>query len=308
MGYLFARSLRSVGVDAVALSEKPRSLRKDSPYDVYYGKGPNIIRRYIEDSDVIVWMHSHFIKLKRYVTSIKGKKLAVFHGGSSYRNDPEDKNEIFNPRVFVSLIQTSNMLNLGAKNQKWILPPVDIDAIQPNYLTPICKYPKDPRIIIGHYPSDPIAKNSAAINSVIKRLEKDPEIRDRFIYNYSSKLVSWEDNLDRIRGCDIYIESLSKKINGKVTDDWGVTALEAAAAGCITLSVFRSSDLYECEYGERSTIIRINNKEDLEAEIRKLLLDSRIDLLRKQRDSREWVERNHSFSAVGKRIKEALEI
>jgi hypothetical protein len=308
VGYLFAQSLRSVGINSVALAKSPRSARKHAPYDIYYGKDHTIVSKYIKECDVIVWMHSAFIKLKRYVPSIRGKKLAVFHGGSRYRNDPKRWNKIFNPRASVSLIQTYNLLGLGAKNEKWILPPVDIESILPNYTPRSNTYPKDQRFYIGHYPSSPEAKNSAEINEVMARLEHDPYIGNRFVYDYSDKLVPWKENLQRIRGCDIYIESLSKEINGKVTDDWGVTALEAAASGCVVLSVFRSSEAYLREHGSSAAVLRLNDGEDLEKHIRKLVGGTREELFNLQEASRGWVEEHHSYKAVGRRLKKALGI
>lgn len=308
MGYLFARSLRSVGVSAVALAQKPRKQRVHSQYDIYYGKDHTLIRKYVKECEVIVWMHSNFIPLKRFVTSVKGKRLAVFHGGSTYRNDPKDCNKIFNPRVFVSLIQTSNMLGLGAKNERWILPPVDTELIQPNYTPVSSTYPPDQRLFIGHYPSSAFAKNTPAIKAVMDKLMADEGINDRFIFDTDDKLVPWDINLRRIRGCDIYIESMSKEINGKVTDDWGVTALEAAASGCVTLSVFRSLDAYLREHGLSAAILQIKQPEDLEDHIRRLVLSTRRELRIMQKEARDWVERAHSLKVVGERLREALKL
>jgi hypothetical protein len=312
MGYLYAQALRAVGVPAYAIAQKKRRTRRTAPYDEYV-KHPERLWRLLTDHDIIVWMHSNFIPLKPILKTIEGKRLAVFHGGSNYRNDPEEMNKIFNRRVFVSLIQTPNLLHLGAKNEKWIMPPVDTKKILPRYINlpekGIWKRFGDLKsnIIIAHHPSSPDTKNTDEILETMDRMMADPSVNGRFEFVHKKAKVSWEKNLRRLYDCDIYIESLSRQINGKETNGWGVTALEAAASGCMVFSTFGHKEEYESEYGP-CPINKVSNGQELERELRRFILEGPTNILNEQRASRKWAQTVHSPRAIGKQLKEALEL
>jgi len=346
MGYLFSQCLKAVGVEACAIGFRPINRDKEKQARIYkvnwlddpvskrnkleetkdisrgfvahYGLPPFPLWTYrfdkeeeyqefsqiIKDAWIVVWMHSQF---QQIIHGPRAKNYAVFHGGSWYRNNPQKMNEIFNRLVNVSLIQTGDLLDLGAKNEKWILPGIDTDAIQPHY-----SFAGGEKIIIGHFPSKPAIKGTEAINEVITMLKESRGLADRFEYrtsegDYPECLVPWEENLQRMAPCDIYIEGLNLQLNGKPYGEWGVTTLEAAALGCVPVSHFLSAERYKKDYGECPVYVA-NTKGQLAMQLIMLLSMSQEKLLREKMLARRWVQMQHSYTATGWRLKEALGI
>ena len=83
--------------------------------------------------------------------------------------------------------------------------------------------------------------------------------------------------------------------------DWSIQALEACALGCITITNFHFEKRYKKEYGEHGLIVA-NTAEDLRKVLVNLLQKDREELLELKHKAREWVERLHSYKAVGKRL------
>jgi len=252
---------------------------------------------------MVIWMQSRFQQL---LHGPRARSYGVFHGGSWYRNDPQAMNEIFNPLVQVSLIQTGDLLDKGAKNQQWILPGVDTEAIEPRY-----SFEGGDKVIIGHYPSKPSVKGTAVINEVITRL-KESRLADKFEYrtsecDYPECLIPWGQNLQRMGECDIYIEGLNLTLNDKPYGEWGVTTLEAAALGCVPVSHFLSAERYRKDYGE-CPVHAANTKAELAQQLIMLLSLSQEALLREKMLARQWVQMQHSYTATGWRLKRALGI
>lgn len=223
-------------------------------------------------------------------------KFFVLHGGSKYRQNPKKINKIFNRMVEKTIIQTGDLLDLGAKNQEWILPAINIDEIRPSF-GGIEKY-----IRISHFPSNPKIKGSETINLVLKKVTENNK---RVIYNNSSKTLNFEDNLKRISLCDIYIEAVAPTetllSNGAKYGEWGLTALEASALGKIVITHFLSKERYEKEYGTCPLLVA-NNKEELEKNIDFILSLSNKEILDLKKLHREWVEKLHSYKSIGKRM------
>lgn len=291
MGYLLARSLQEVGVDAKAIMTKPHLF--NYPQRAERVGGFENLKRYLDDAEIVVLMHSN-PGLLHISYDLSKKKLAVFHGGSEYRNKPDIINKLFNDKVFVSLTQTGNLLNLGAKNEKWILPPVDTEKIQPVYDSVGC------RPIVGHFPRGFDIKGSEVINRVVKKVQG----RKDFEYFFSAYQTGWEENLQRMARCDIYISAMKPELNGKPYGG-GVEMvdLEAAALGKIVITHFSEINRYREEYGDCELFVA-NNESDLEGCIIHALNSKKQD----REYTREWVVKNHSFKAVGERLRKALEI
>lgn len=283
MGYKFQESLRKVGVDAKAVT-----------FDVHYSCKPKHakicgvkdMQKYVNDSKIIQFMHSEF---ECFGLNVSKKRVFVFHGGGRYRDDPKGRNEVFNPIVEKSLIQTGDLWDLGAKNQVWVLPPVDVNLIQP-------VFDRSKKIVIGHNPSSAKLKGSDIIDRVITKVRS--KFDGKFAYRFSSKKVSWEDQIKRLSKCDIYIEQM-------LLGEWGVTALEAASLGKIIVTNFNSYDRYLNEYGD-CPIIPANSEEELEHILLDLLNKSEDEILDLKKATRKWVSKKHSYRAVGKRLKEIV--
>jgi len=283
MGYRLQECLRKVGVDAKAVTLSINYSCKPKHAKICEVKN---MQKYVNDSKIIQFMHSEF---ECFNLNISKKRVFVFHGGGRYRDNPNERNKIFNPIIEKSLIQTGDLWDLGAKNKVWVLPPVDVNLIQP-------VFNKNNRIVISHYPSSAKLKGSDIIDTVMAKIK--PTFNDKFVYKFSDKRVSWKEQIKRLSKCDIYIEQM-------LLGEWGVTALEAASLGKIIVTNFKSYDKYLNEYGS-CPIIPANSEEELVDVLVGLLNKSEDELLNLKKATRDWVCKNHSYEAVGKRLKEIV--
>jgi len=287
VGSLYSRALNSVGIHS-------RVIVREQHWLGFPDQGLVILddkkrQRMINTADIIVFLHSVYTP-----GNYEGKRLFVFHGGSRYRKRPVRQNKFFNPRVERCIIQTAEMLGMGAKNEVWLLPPVDTKLIKPDYSM---VNPK--KLIFSHFPNKTFYKGSALINPVINQIRSDGKYKKKFGYKFDKRRVSWNDNMKRMGFCDIYIEQIGFMGN------WSMTALEAAALGKIVITNFESSALYRKEYGDHA--IQVANTAGKLKDIIQQLLDlDRDRIVELKKETREWVEKYHSFEAVGKRMKEEV--
>lgn len=313
VAYEFQESLRSVGIDAFAYAGGLISTRSKGAeifkaekisrenYFLPGGNSPEFMRK-IKESNIIIYMHSKYIDLGLSKEKMKDKTMAVFHGGTFYRVRSKTLNGIFNPIVDISLIQTYELFGKGAKNEQWILPPVDTESLKPKF------HPPKKRRVISHYPSYSKYKGTSVINSVMKDLGNS-KLSNELYYHFSSEKISWEKNIERMRDCDIYIESLSQGDNEcSNKHDWSVTALEAASLGKIVVTNFGfGEELYREVYGKH-TLQVANSAKQLKEVLSKLLTMNNVEFQKLKYKTREWVESCHSRKAIGKRLKDIFNI
>lgn len=297
-----AECLKAVKVEAIAVIRKPFRLKVETDSPLLYH--PEAIREMAEKANIVIWMHSLLYHPLEKI--LRGKKCVVFHGGTRYRRSYNLINSRFNDKVYLSLIQTGELLGRGAKNERWFLPPVNTKYIQPDYSFEL----KD-KLVIGHFSShigkSSRIKGSVRIETVIESFERN-KLNKRFVYRTQGKnLFPWRENLKRMAKCDIYIESLSQASTGKDRHDWSITALEACALGCITVTNFLSEKRYLEEYGEHGLMVA-NTEDELKDVLTKLLNMTREELLVLKRKARQWVEKMHSYEVVGERLKDILGI
>ena len=281
LGYTFSQCLKEIGIEAKSLTQYANPRYRD----VAILANTKDMKREAIEADVIQFMHSKHINLG---IKFDGKKVFVFHGGSKYRHNSNKLNEVFNPIINRAIIQTGDLFDLGAKDEVWLLPPVDTNNIIPCY----DKYIND-KLIIGHFPSSSLEKGSHIINGVMSKmiyLNKD------ILYLNDDLKVDWKENLKRISMCDIYIEQMR-------WGEWGITALEAAALGKIVITNFKSLDRYNKEYGNCELVVA-NNDVELYHAIKSLMSMNPIEIENKKRLTREWVETNHCYKAIGNRLNE----
>lgn len=221
------------------------------------------------------------------------------HGGTTYRLDPDSCNAAMDPQAKATIIQCPDLLELGASNEHLIYYPVDTDLIQPQYERKDSK-----RLVIGHFPSDPRVKGTNTIFGAIKKINR--KHRD-FIYEGPQNergikhWMPWEKNIARMRNCDVIIETLATTNFKKKFGEWGNTALEAAASGCIVISNCLSEDVYKREYGGLG--IRVaNDPEALEAHLEEIIGLSDLELHQEKASCRAWAEQFHSMGATAERI------
>lgn len=272
VGWSFSQALKSVGVDAQAITVHPHAFRYPEQATLIFTQETYIEQ--VEQADVIIHMHSQYIDV-----DYGNKRQFVFHGGTIYRERPDEVNAYFRSKVEGVLIQTHDLLGLGAKNEHWLLPCVDTDAIQPSDHT------GGP--IFAHYPRRPEVKGSELINSLM----------DGRAYVYSGEAVSWKDNIKRMGECQVYIEELAPPY------EWGVTALEAAALGRVVITDFKGLSQYEKTYGPCPLLVA-NTSDEFRGVLNNL---ETIDIPALQVTTREWVEKQHSYKAVGGRLVNILQ-
>ena len=296
MGLMLSRCLRKVGVDAEAITVEPTRFQyMDMPHHTPTAES---MKPFLDAAEVIVFMHSN-PNLLTIPYDFGKKKCAVFHGGSEYRNKPEAINELFNEKVYVSLVQTASLLKLGAKNEQWVMPPVDTDFIRPVKTN-------NERTIVGHFPRSALVKGTEEINRVVCSLSW----KHKFHYLFSAYQVDWMENLRRMARCDIYIAAMKPMLSGK---PYGggieVTDLESAALGKVTVTHFACHlERYIREFGNRLPLYIANEPKELFDTLDLLLGISRKELDDIKDETRAWVEKNHSYEAVGKRLREVLKV
>jgi len=280
LGYTFSECLKSIGINAVMVGKPLRIYRYPKS-----GLAFKHLEKYVYDADIIQFMHSQYIELP----NLLNKKVFAFHGGDRYRHDYKIVNDIFNSIVYKSFIQTGDLIGLGAKNEVWMLPAVDTKNLFPDF-----KRVWHRKIVIGHFPSNSNVKGSEIINKAIARLKINDAVREKFEYRYLDNKVEWSEQINRILSCDIYIEQMK-------LGEWGVTALEAAALGRIVVTNFKSLNRYNKEYGKCGLVVA-NDEFELENKLIELLNmdDFAIDSLK--HSSRKWVEKFHSYEAIGNRL------
>lgn len=297
LSYNLSESLRSVGIDSIALKIKPHKYKYEKEAII---TNYDTINRRVSKSNIVVFVHSQYMKhLKPGI--LDKKRLFVVHGGSTYRKEPKKFNQFFNPIVEKTLIQTGDLLGLGGKNEVWIMAPIDTETIKP------CNKEISDKIIISHFPSGELVKGSPVINNVISRIQKDKTIANKFIYNFSGTRVTWRENLNRMAKCDIYLEACQPRLGKNRYGEFGIAGLEAAAQGKILVTHFMSSERYKKEFGDHPIQV-INCEADIEPVIRNLLSMSKEQLIDLQIKTRKWVETFHSFKAMGLRLKNIFEI
>lgn len=288
VGHLMAGCLKKVGVPALSLST--RAGIRGHPLE----RSVKILdteqfKDAVTSANVVVWMHSVYTDLPEGV-EVKGLHV-VFHGGSQYRSNHNIINKKFNKFVGCSLVQTE--LGLGAKNEHWLIPPVDTDSLQPD------DYTVGKKLIIGHFPSNARKKASGKIVAAISALEQDEVTCDKFEF-HRGELIDWRLHMTRISKCDVYIDSLRFGL-------WGMSTLEAAALGKIVVGGFKLYPQYLKEYG-KSPFVQVEEGDiiGLIAVLRKLILQDKEETANLKKAHRKWVEDLHSFIVTGEKLKGIL--
>lgn len=307
-GYRFVRCLRLLGLDVTYYKGRPHKFGYGDEAPIHPDLANGIVMSHypvailckelkeeIEAADII-----HFFASTMVVSGadLTGKKIVVNHGGSTFRIGTDAVKAAFNPYVDYSIIQCPDLLGLGAKNEALIYYPVDTDFLQPDY-------EGHEKIVIGHWPSSPHNKGTKEIVEVIERLEKDPSVRDRFVYVgqrvIEKQTIPWPEHIGRVRKCDVIIESMQPDIDGRRFGEWGNQALEAAAMGKVVITNMLSLDTYRKEYGDCPLLIA-NDPAQLESQIRAVVTaPPEVTRVHKER-MRAWAVEKHSMEATAQRL------
>ena len=102
------------------------------------------------------------------------------------------------------------------------------------------------------------------------------------------KILQYEENIKRIKECDIYVDQIG-------SGAFGMTTLEAAAMGKIVISSFEG----EYPHGE-CKIQMVNDKEELNGIVDSLHEMTKEELYQLKRDTYNWVRETHSLQEFAK--------
>ena len=287
-GYLMAECLKKVGVSALSMGIRAGVRRHPLERSVKI-LDTEQFKDAITSANVVVWMHSIYTQPPEGV-EIKGLHV-VFHGGSGYRNGYNLINKRFNKFVGCSLVQTE--LGLGAKNEHWLIPPVDTDGLQPD------DYTVGKKLIIGHFPTNSRKKATNLIKVAISVLEQDEATCNKFEFHCSG-LTDWRLHMTRVSKCDVYVDSLRFGL-------WGMSTLEAAALGKVVVGGFKLYPQYLKEYGESPFVqVKEEDTEGLVTVLKRLILQDKEETANLKEAHRKWVEDLHSFTVTGEKLQGIL--
>lgn len=192
---------------------------------------PYFIKAIYKRYDVVQVFHSCPLML----SLVKDHPHIVHYAtGTRYRENPVQANKLFNPVVKASVTDQTEFMSLGAKNLHYLAPHTDLTAVPKRH---------DGKLVIGHYPSHAEIKGTKEIMAMLEPYRDDFEIR------IDTTIVPHEENLKRIAECHIYIELFKPEINGKPYGCYGVTAFEATALGCYTVTNNLHPEVYKSVYG-----------------------------------------------------------
>ena len=286
--------LKSVGIDCEAVKLNPHRFNYKNQAKILSIRD---IENKIFEADIVQIMHtdSSFVEF----ISKHRKKCVVYHTGTLYRQNPDGANSVFNPIVSGTITDSGELMGKGAKNEVFIFGTINTDLVS-------CKINriKNNPIAIAHYPSSESVKGTDIIFDTINKLKS--EYPNQFVFNYSSDKVSHEEQLGRMRTCDIYIELFAPEQDGKIYGSFGVTAIEASALGKIVVTNLSTPDVYLKSYGCLPPFLTPKTKEELYASIQSMIIQEKDIIYLKRRETRAWVEKFHSYKSTGNKIKKYL--
>lgn len=273
--FLMTKALQTAGVDAMSFCTVEHPFGYEESSTVI---DTDMMLEVMRDADVIQIMHSDPLPL-RLLQQLPKKDVVVYHTGSRYRQDSRTYNIMFKGiRAVIALAEFSE-----TSDGIYIPPCIDTNKLQADFT--------DHGHTFAHYPSNVAVKGSDVIKAVIPEVE------------FSPVHVSHEDNLERMRACDIYVEMFKLKLGAASYGSFGMTALEAAALGKVVVSSYLWKEYYESNFGELG-LKHVKSLDDL-AWVAEDLRNT--DLMPLKEKSRQWAER-HSFEAIGNFTKQKLRL
>lgn len=300
LGYYYSQAMRAVGVDSISISLRPHPFR-------YYKQSllmgdREYLQAVISNTDTLVVMHSQGEVTQlpdiEYPDSIR---FVVHHGGSVYRDHHKELNKRFNRFVETSIIQTGDLLGLGAKNEVWVPPTVDAKMLE-KFGGPI-HFEATPPYRIAHFPRGADIKGTQQIGEVMDLLAQ----HGGFFYIVDPNEVRWEENIQRMSDCDVYINAISTDIKGK---PYGggieVTDIEAAGMGKIVITHFTKKEKFEELFGECPFLVA-NNANQLRKAVVSLLEMTPDEISALKQETYEWFVSTVSYEPIGELLMEALQ-
>lgn len=288
--YENAKALISVGIEAISLK------RVNHPFGYEQTSvlaTADRIRREIKNADIVQLFHSDSTWL--FYAHQLGKRVYVYHTGTTYRQNPEHCNNIFNPYVEAAFTDQCEFIGLGMKKEQYVA-----TAIDTNKFMAAERLVKAP-YTVSHYPSNPTVKGTDKIIDMMMMVETPN------IFKYSKDLVDNQKQMHRMDDCDIYVELFSLMQHNKSYGCFGVTAFEAASLGKIVFTNNIRNDVYEAVYG-KSPFIIVNTEEEFKQQMNEVLNLTPEQINSLSVRARYIMEKKHSYSATGARLKELLNL
>jgi hypothetical protein len=246
--FSISEALKSVGQDCHSYK------LQDHPFK--YPKQSDIVTleemvSKVKEADVVQFFHDNLSLFNMIAANCKNKKLIAYHTTSLYRRDYDKLNELMNPFIHKAVNCMPEFMGKGAKNEVYMVGAVDLEALKER----MCNQKSN---IIGHFPSNARVKGTKNILDVLKETKLA-----EFVFKHDIGIEKYEEQLKRISECCIYIEMLTEKDGlGNDYGDFGITALEAAAMGCVVITQCNNLDIYRKHYGDPFFFIA-NTKDDL---------------------------------------------
>jgi len=290
VGWAYMQALKSVGIDVQGFKIASHPFGYANEMNVITsGKHPEV-QKLVDSSDIIQIIYSSLGKMDININL--NNNIVIHHGGSAYRKCFASLNGFWNCRAKAAIIETPDLLHLGAKNEQYITSPIDTDMLSPKF------YDGNHPLRIAHYSSSPFirTKGTGVIINILNNLKKEFD----FDIHTSNKQVSWRDNIERVSKCDIYIDQLSK------AGEYGVSTKEAAALGKIVISSHMGVAEYNKVFGDTKVVVS-NTPKDLENNLKWLLSQSPENIRRIQQETRNWIVAKHSYVPIGHRLKKIYE-
>lgn len=278
----FSESLKAVGVESYSYCLAPHPFGYENQSTVV---SVGDLKELTSDADFTIVHHS----CAELLPYINYKKLIHYAAGTKYRQEHHTLNHLFkDATTFIALPEFQKLTN----NFHYIVGAIDTQALS----SPLGVRENGP--VFGHFPSNPGVKGTSEITSLLAECGVN--------YVSSSDRVSHNEQIKRMRECDVYVELLSSHQGGKPYGSFGMTTLEAAAMGKIVITQSNNDEgLYNQTYGFCGLNFA-KDRQKLKQHIQTLANYKGDYLLGQMKVTRDWVESNHSFRATGERALKIL--
>jgi len=294
VGYNVAKALRIAGVEAESFKTSKHNFGYEEESKVV---SHDILRYEIQKADIVFIMNSNTFCLE-LCKQLNKKNVYVYHTGTTYRRNPANMNEKFNPYIKRAFTDQTEFIGLGMKDEYYLFTPINTEDIQ-------CEIKKPERKLkIAHYPSNAIVKGTPVIRNIFDELRRKYPVSVDCIID--EKQVLHPEQLDRMSECDVYVELFAPLNEGNKYGCFGVTAVEAASLGKIVVTNHTTPEVYERFYGTSTAFAIPQTEKELYDNLENFILADRDDLLEMKIISRAWAEKYHSYKAYGEQLKKLL--
>lgn len=290
--YENAQALKSIGIDAESFKLIPHSFGYPIQSPIV---SLDTMTTAIAHADVVQVIHNDekifnlCLQVRAARPSDKPLYIIPYHSCTSYRNDPDKYNRLWNPHIELSFTNQCEFMNLGSKNLHYITTAIDPDKYN------FSGWETKDRVTLAHYPSNSVVKGTGQILCMLQQVSEKVNLK------CSMAIVDSNTQLKRMYQCDIYIELFSPTLYGKPYGCYGVTAFEAAAMGKIVVTQNIHKEVYEKEYGKTEFFIANTEKEFIDT-IEYLISLPKDQIAMIGQKAKNWVRENHSYRATGERI------